>query len=291
MKKQKVTFSLFFALLIGLVNIFDFSTGGTLFARFAISTAKFFTEMEFWRLISYPFFTGTVEGFFLFAATFIFISPKLEHFLGTKIYPLFLFLISFVTGAITVITFNSQSIVIGGMEGVSFFIFTLFLMLLVKDKHLKERQPALAIGISTVISWGIFKYFIGTTNGFEAILPSVVIASSGIIIGLLVYLQIYFLIQSRIKKAKMRMRPMKPIHIPSNEELSFAMFNDPNLRKILTNATNDIGLIIKNSIEEEVEYYDEEERLNFILDKINESGKESITPAELSFLENYSKKI
>jgi len=281
MNKRTITFSLLFALFVGVINIIDFSIGGVLFANFALSTEKIFSEMEFWRLLSYPFFCGTAEGLLLFSAIFIFVSPKLEHFLGTRIYPLFLFLISFVVGSITTIIFNSKSILIGGMEGVSFFIFTVFMMLFVKDKHLKEKQPALAIGVCTVIFWCVFKYFIAKTNGIESVLPSLVISSSGIIIGLLVYLQIYFLIQSRIKKAKMRMRPMKKIKIPNNEELSFAMFNNPDFREMLANAT-----LTKSTKEED---YDDEDRLNFILDKINESGKESITPEELSFLENYSR--
>jgi membrane associated rhomboid family serine protease len=283
MKKQTITFSLLFALSVGVINIIDFSVGGALFESFALSTEKIFVEMEFWRLISYPFFCGTAEGLFLFCVIFIFVSPKLEHFLGTRIYPLFLFLISFVVGAITTIIFNSKSVVVGGMEGVSFFIFTVFMILLVKDKHLKERQPALAVGICAVIFWGVFKYFIAEANGIESVLPSLVIASSGVIIGLLVYLQIYFLIQSRIKKAKMRMRPMKKTKTPNNEELSFAMFNNPHFKEMFASITS-----AKTSTVEE-KYYNDEDRLNFILDKINESGKESITPEELSFLENYNR--
>ena len=250
MRKQTITFSLLFALFIGVINVIDFSVDGKLFSLFALSTEKFFVAMEFWRLFSYPFFSGTAEGLLLFLAIFIFISPKLEHFLGKKIYPLFLFLISFVVGAITTIIFNSKNIVIGGMEGVSFFIFTLFMMLLVKDKHLKDKQPALAIGVCTVVFWGVFKYFIAKNSGIETVLPSIVISSAGVIIGLLVYLQIYFLIQSRIKKAKMRMRPMKKIHLPNNEELSFAIFNNPNFKTMIANAT------AKTKPIKETEFYD-----------------------------------
>ena len=292
MKKQKITFSLFFALSIGVINLIDFLVGGALFTIFALSTERIFAGMEFWRLVSYPLFSGSIEGFFLFGAIFIFISPKLENFLSTKIYPLFLFLIALVLGAITTIIFNSKSIIIGGMEGISFFLFTVFMMLLVKDNYLREKQPALAIGVCTVIFWGLFKYFIAKTHGIEAVLPSVVISATGVIIGLLVYCQIYFLIKTRIKNAKTRMQPMKQIYIPTNEELSYAMFNNPNIREMLVNAKfSNPNFLVKNSTVKEVEYYDEEERLNFILDKMNESGKESITPEEQFFLENYSKKM
>jgi len=282
MNRNKITFSLLFALFIGVINIIDFSIAGKLFSLFALSTEKIFVEMEFWRLFSYPFFGGTVEGLLLFCGIFFFVSPKIEYFLGKKIYPLFLFLISFVVAAITTIVFNSKNIIIGGLEGVSFFIFTLFMMLFVKDKHLREKQPALSVGVCTVIFWGFFKYYLAKTNGIESVLPSIVISSAGVIIGLLVYLQIYFLIQSRIKKAKMRMRPMKKIKLPDNEELSFAMFNNPNFKAIVANAT-------AKSATKKIEFYDDEEQLNFILDKINESGKESITPEELSFLKNYNR--
>jgi hypothetical protein len=39
------------------------------------------------------------------------------------------------------------------------------------------------------------------------------------------------------------------------------------------------------------EFIYDEENLNKILDKIIEKGKESLTPEEIKFLENYSKKV
>ncbi|MPM46151.1 hypothetical protein SDC9_92849 [bioreactor metagenome] len=319
MKKNTVTFSLILALFIGTINAVDFSLHTNLFRNFALATEDIFGKLEFWRLFSYPFFFNSVEGIFLFLAIFIFVSPRLEYFLGRTTYPLLLFLSSFVIGAITTIVFNDSNIVVGGMEGLSFFVFTVFVMLLVKDKHIVNKQPFLSIGIFAVVVWCAFKYILAASSQGINIFPSIVSAAVGVSIGLLVYLQMHFLIKSRIKKAKMRMKPIKyPVSVPNSEELTISMLNNPDFKETLDNLTfirigkskkeddqlSDIqfskikkileehAFFVNDEANEIIEEYDSDEnQLDVILDKINVTGQDSLTAKELNFLSDYSKKI
>ena len=285
-----------FALSIGLLNSIDFVIGGKLFSFFALNTEKIFLNYEFWRLLSYPFFFDSAESLFLFIAIFIFVSPKLEYFLSSKIYPLFLFMISFVIGAITSIVFNSEKIIVGGMEGISFFIIALFMLLLIKDKYLIKKQPALVICISTVAIWGLFKIFYVIFSKINFIMPSIAFSISGLVLGFLVYLQINYVIKLKGSKTKIK---VKRIKLPSSEELSNTMYKNPNFRELITNLNflssmksvqTDVNVeYAANNLEQEI--MDDEDRLNMILEKIFENGKDSISPDELLFLENYSNKL
>ena len=126
--KNKLTFSLFFVFLFGITNAINLATGGFLFERFAMQTESFFTEMELWRIFTFSFFTHSLEGFALFLFTFLFISNKIEQFLGNRIYPTFIVLITFLTGTITTITMISENVSFGGLEGTSFFIISIYLL-------------------------------------------------------------------------------------------------------------------------------------------------------------------
>ena len=285
-------------LFIALLNAVNFVFDGVLFSYFALNTEKIFLNYEFWRLLSYPFIFSSAEGLFLFVIIFVFLSPKLEYFLSAKIYPLFLSMISFVIGATTTIVFNTKKIEIGGMEGISFFVIALFIFLLVRDKYLVRKRPALMICITTVAIWGAFKVAVAFLGGIHLIVPSLVFAVSGFIIGFLVYLQIHYVIKIKIKRSKVKTTEQK-LKLPSAEELTFIMYQNPIFRELITNSNvsnsaksvqTDVNVdYAPDNLEQDT--MNDEERLNMILEKIFENGKDSISPAELSFLEKYSNKL
>ncbi|MDR0927847.1 MAG: rhomboid family intramembrane serine protease [Ignavibacteria bacterium] len=293
--KHKISFSLFFAFLLGTTNAIDFAFNGALYNLCSLNTAKIFTDLEFWRLFTFQFFSNSPEGLLLTFATFLFVAPKIEAFFGKKIFPIFILLISFLVGSTTSIVFSDYQINYGGTEGVALFLTTLYLLLFVKDKFLNlKRQPTLAISIFSLLFWATFKFVKTSTTGFHSVMADVSTAGAGIVIGSLVYLQIRLVVKSYIKKAKMRMKPIIEQPSPSIQELGYTIYSNPKFREFFTNPLFNPAMVKTILEEDEISQYksvvDDEDILNEILDKINETGMASLTPDEHSFLEFYSQK-
>ena len=139
-------------MLICLLAAINFATDGLLFQKFAMDTHNFYSQMEVWRVFSMPVWTDSFAGLLLFLAAFYFLSPRLETFFGKKIYPLFMLLISVLIGIITTIVFVNSNYIFGGIEGLAFFVFSLYYFLRRKKILIKDTPLTNTLCITTVLT-------------------------------------------------------------------------------------------------------------------------------------------
>ncbi len=296
MSKNKFTsFSIIFTAFIAVINIINIALNGVLFDISSLDIGKITLNFEYWRLISYPFFFNTWESAILFLAVFVISSKQLEKILGALAYPVLLMLISVVLGLITTAIFiTTSALVFGGLEGVSFFVLTLSLLLKLRNKVLPKRAIDFALGFLALLTWACLKYFVVVQSSFSVILPSVVISGLGIIAGTLVYIQINYILKVNLRKSKelqaKKIQMQSKTKIPTAEEIGLAMYTNNNFRSMVIKGNEQdkqdavrIKMTSKDDSNEEI--------LNYILDKINVYGKEALSIDELLFLEDYSRSL
>jgi hypothetical protein len=152
-------------------------------------------------------------------------------------------------------------VIFGGLEGLAFFVMMLFYLLTHKKILAKDTNTTNTVCIATILFWLGIKYYLVETKGLEYILPSIVMSASGAIIGSLIFLQIYYLIKSRIKKAKMRMQYNNPIIrtsastnkiIPSKEDLGYTIYTNPKFKEIFGGALFQNYSVVDEQLEETI---------------------------------------
>jgi hypothetical protein len=175
--------------------------------------------------------------------------------------------------------------VLTGPDGISLFVLFLFgfknykrRIILYKLKHIKATYftgGILALYIAMVIGW----YF--TVSSSMLLISSAIHTLFGLISGLALFLHHQY-IQGIIKRSS---EAFPTYHdLPSPEEMSLAMIVQNELKRFNHTMSEDLA---QNEIDTYFDY--SEDRLNEILDKINERGESSLLPEEREFLHGYSK--
>lgn len=243
-------------------------------------------NLQLWRVLSFPFATPPIESIVLFAFVFYFIAPKIESLLPRRFYPILLSLLVMLQGVISTLTFWKSSYVFTGMDGLSFFVMFLFALLSINKKTLPYWFNPLRTGLMILLSgslWTAALLMHSYKSGDNFIITGSAGALFGILYACATYLQILFASKKSKKNDQLGLPP--DISIPSPEELKYALAGI-NEKRYLQNSGDDI--IDKDS---EVGFVPDEDKLNEILDKISESGKESLTPNEMQYLKDYSNSI
>ncbi len=267
--------------LVFLLIVIDIFLGGIISSALELVPGLVINKSEYWRLISFPFATTSAEGLVLFLFTFYLVAPRLEKILKGGVFLSLLPPLIFLQGVIHTLLFWNSSSALSGLEGISFFVLTLFVYMN-PSTHLKVRfAPSLRLVfiITALIAlWGSIKFYYIYDTGSDAVLISSASALFGILTASLCYLQIRFL-KSFLKSEEKNSEP----DIPNPEELRMAMISAEKSYRANSRKHD-------SEIPEEYENFDmePEERLDYILDKILDSGQESLTPGELFFLKNYS---
>jgi membrane associated rhomboid family serine protease len=240
-------------------------------------------HLEWWRVFTFPLATDSIEGTILFLFTFFIFAPKLEEIFRSWLYPLILFLIVFLQGAILTLLLWNCIITITGMEGLSFFVLTVFTLINIKKKLVifnKYFIRTFMFSLGMFFLWFTLLFFHSVAIGdYRLIFEGVYSCVFGISTGLVFYLQIRY-----TKSIKPQEQPTsrEPNHdIPKREELSYAVMANNELRRFNKNLREELA-------KDEGSPQYSEDKLNEILDKINENGKESLSPSERKFLDDYS---
>jgi membrane associated rhomboid family serine protease len=269
---------LLFTLVIYLV---DYLLHGTLSSLFSLKTDKILINLELWRIFTFPFVAGSIESVLLFIFTFYSVGQKLELILEKAFYPILLFLLVCLQGTIFTLVFHKYLTDISGMEGLSFFILTLYAALKLREKSRNDRYKRTLRFVSIlVITWICAKVLHNSLIDNYELMPAISSIVFGILSGLFIYLQMFL-----VKRMKSTLATKDhDIDIPKPEELSMALIAQGEMKKF------------NQSLQEEHTKYENEDgftedRLNRILDKILDKGKDSLTPAELQFLDDYSKSL
>ncbi|MDQ1266909.1 MAG: Rhomboid protein [Bacteroidota bacterium] len=265
-----------------IIYLADYLLGGKIGDYVMLMPSLIISKMEFWRIVSFPLAHGSIEGLILFGFTFYFFAPKLEEFLNRKFFPILLFLMVCLQGIVFTLIFWKQGVQLGGFEGISIFILTLFTLINPRLKIKISNFPYINVAFFTLLIllfWGGTKamtYINGI--GLLEISKSTFSMAFGLASGLFTYLQIYLIDRMNAKKYKQEIP-----EIPKPEELKLAMMAQSKSQKLNAKLMDEYYKI-------EIDPSDlNEDKLNEILDKINDRGKDSLTPEELRFLEDYSK--
>ncbi len=273
---------------IGIITLLlygiDFLFNGKISQSLALDTSLVINNFEFWRLFSFPFAHSGTESIFLFAFAFLYISPKVETAIRNKFYHLILFLLVCLQGTIFTILFSGQGAVLTGATGISFFIMSIFIMLNLNRRFMiyRKKPVRLILMISAAaLLWlsaiGLRSFAFGTDMQYIELGS----AGFGLASSLLIFSQILILSRRKFQGKK---TISERYTIPEPEEYSHAYTARAEQRKYYNREIDDYPVY-------EPETDLSEERLNEILDKMNETGKESLTHEEIRFLKEYSKSL
>ncbi len=283
MDYDKTIFSKKILILAGIIYLIDYFSGGFLSDLLSLKPSLVINQFEFWRIISFVFAPGQIEGILLFTFAFFIIAPKLEELIKKEFFLLFLFLIITLQGTVHTIISWDKNITLAGFEGVSIFILVLYTLLNLKQKIkflILPQISIITITLLTVVIWIVLKYFSYKVYGFNILLAGASSLSFGIVMSILTVGQL------RIIKAllyKKNISQKQNIEKPLEEKM-----------KVMNQGGEDI---IKTGLYDSFwdDYDDDDElseqKLNEILDKINEQGRDALAPSERQFLKDYAKKI
>jgi len=268
-----------------IIGVASYISDWTVFNIMSLNPALIMSHLEFWRMLTFSILPAGIEGTLLFAYTFWFIGPKLEDRFDRQKLFLLLPVVSFIIGSIFSLIFLNQNINLTGSEGLSLFVLTLYILLEIKqeDTLFSAANPSsMTFVLLITVIWFTVSVIVGTFGPNEFALPSIIAASIGIMISLFVYLQLK--LASQIFGS--RRNPAPKVTLPQPEELigtSSAKRETMTLSSFEDEPYDIIG-------DTDSEYFSEE-RLDRILDKINEHGKESLSSDEKLFLEEYSNNL
>ncbi len=284
-KAEKILFSRFLVFIYLMLGLASYLSNGVAYNLLSLNPALTVADSELWRLFTFSFVPGTIEGTLLFSFVFWFIAPILEERFRTKKFALMLVLVILLQGAIFSLLFWGKGVVIAGGDGLAFFILTLYMFLEVSDGenliHFHSRKiHSLPFIVLTTVVWFSSVLIHNSFVSSFIYTASIIAGSFGIILGAIIFMQIKAADYVFGRKTSIS----SPVSIPSPEEL-------------ITSLHTRRKRAVQNQYEEDDEYaagyaysdYFSEDRLNAILDKINEQGKDSLTSDEKLYLEEYSR--
>lgn len=265
-----------------IIYFLNYIVQGKLETLFSLEPDAIIHRFEFWRLITYPMSAGSFEAILLLFYSFYVLSPKLEYLFKSGLYPLYVLLLIFLQGLIHTVVFWDKHIILSGMEGISLFTMALFSLLRPKQEIKFTFIRAFKLAYLTLFffgTWLSLKYLNSFILGSDVMLSAAAALAFGASVALLSFLQIRFInkiiIYKRILTESVEARDEEVVE-PAFEAKVKSKHKAPQQKP---------GIFIEGDQEEN------EKRLNLILEKIFESGKESLTREELSFLDEYSKKM
>lgn len=277
--------SFYFLFLVLSIYFLDFITGNKLSDIFILNTLDISNYDKLWSLLTYPFKLTSTASLILFVFVMVIISKNLENIYKSNLIPVVYIIIilshSVVFSLVNVDTDNFLS----GTDGISFFILVLHLLI---NKNYTFSIYSFDFAISKfALSVMIFMWIFSQSLNYYAygqneVLNSFFLAGLGTCNALIVYLQLYV-----IKKLSSKRQIQEDEEYSEFNELEHTLATISESNKRITQfktAPEEINLLSNNP-------YLDEERMNIILEKINESGFSSLSELEQKFLEEYSKKI
>jgi len=250
-------------------------------------------ELKLWKILTFPFAIHTLDSFLLFAFAFNFFSVKLEKLVGSFRYPFWLLILNLILGCLITLVFWNSQFSFSGIDGISIFAISLYLMLKPRSTFniFKGKINLLPMTLLFLIFWISSKIFVYGFNDATMAITTITSSIFGIATSLLIYFQIKIYNRNEVEPAT----ETHPRNFPDIEMLS--AIREKKTAGFLYNTEKMKYDNIDELIDENT-YYNltddpaiNEDHLNYILDKINETGRDSLTHAERKFLYDYSKQI
>jgi len=275
--------SLFFMIFVLFVYFIDSQLSGILTSYFSLNSMVI-EKFEIWRILLFPFATGSISNIFIFIIAFYFYSPKLATLIQSKLYPIIIIMANTFFALVCTFIVLSNDIKIGGFEAASFYIISFYSLINGNDifQIFNFKVKIYIVALISLIAWSLISFFTISTLGIKYFLPSGIAFVTGFCLALITFIQLKLSIRRRNRQLQKKINAYR---IPSPEELTPALISESILKRVvhLKQHQHSSSLQITDDMEQN------EDTLNFILEKINEKGASSLTPDEIKFLEDYSK--
>jgi membrane associated rhomboid family serine protease len=184
----------------GVVYILNYLFDGLLSKYLALNPEAVLQNWELWRLVTFPFSAYSLEGILLFGFTFLIVGPKVEQYIGRYIYPFVLSLLVLLEGILLTLSFWKENVAIGGMEGLSFFVLTLYSLLYFgKRSDFSNYRPTKARMIVSLVAFAWASVLLTRsllTANMEYLITNSASAMIGLFSGILLYIQLRMLKKS-----------------------------------------------------------------------------------------------
>jgi hypothetical protein len=283
------TFSYCFIIVALFLYLYNYITDGIIESYLILDNYAIANQYEFWRLFTFPLVTSTYEGTILFFIAFYLFSIKLEQYFRRKIYGIFILLLIAIQGTIINIFFENTGFKYSGMDGISLFII-MFFVFLNFNKRISfsyfKHFPVYLLNSFIICGWvvsvtihhlytgNMYVIFQASTSFVFALVSSIVFFS-------------YLFILRRIKNKNfssginnIRLHQPKEMPVMSIDQSYTRTMKQPHYH------SEDYAYLYQGE-----EFIADEDRLNEILDKILDSGQDSLNFEEKAYLDQYSKKL
>ncbi len=271
-------------LIVLVLAFLNLITKGYLFSQMYLSAGSLIPNGEVWRLITFPFTFNYLSELFLLLAVFPLISYRIESIINSKLYGVFILLVTWIFGLSLIGLFNKSTMPFSGLEMVSCMMLVFYTIY--KPQEIIHRSiPNIKIWMYSIVVfsfWTALNLFIVKRYGLEGLILPISSLIVGSTLGLFTFIQIKIK-KSKQNKEMMALKAASSEHIDKFMEMAYI-----NERKASNYANSEsdshLSLLSDNSSENE-------EILNVILDKINLYGKEGLNSKEIKFLNELSKHL
>jgi len=283
-KKYEARFSHFITAILALGFTFSALNLFNVNYLFPIISTNIFGSGELWRYFSYPLIFPNAESAVFSIFAFYYLGTKVEKLLNNKSILLVFGLVAFLEGAIESLLFFRSDYAVKGAMALPFFLTALYLLLYRKSKirfffgSIKTSSIALLFAV-IYMSSVIYKGLLYSQAYSAQIATSLVIGTA---LAIIVYAQI-----RRKQYTDALIAVAERYQNLTRFAAEYAEVYEQE--KVLSGANS--ARAKKASKPREYEFVFDEEELNKVLDKINESGIDSLSAREQKFLEEYSKRI
>lgn len=267
-----------------LIGLFAHFIDSSIIAWLSLDTARIIHYFEIWRIVSFTLVPNSLESALLFAFSFWVIGALLEDRFKTFKFAALLSILTMLQGTVFSLLFwNSATPLIGG-EGLALFVISLYMFFELTNKttnfSLKSLRSLPFVLLITVV-WFASVIIHETFNISYSFVAPLISGSFGILTAAFVFMQIKFALHL--------FRPYTSVSggtvtKPQEQEIlqsNSVMKTKPIFHSDYNEENDDIADFDSD------DYYSEE-KLNRILDKMNEYGKQSLTSDELLYLKEYS---
>lgn len=280
-RKYTASISLVISLVFVITAAFDYLNS---LAYFALISPKLFEGLELWRLFTFQFIFPNIETALFSIIIFYYIGVKVEKLFNLKVFALVILMLGVFDGLLQSLIFYRSEYAIKSSLAQTFFLLSLYILLFRKTKikfffgSIKTHFIALTFGL-VYLSFTTYK---GLAHSHEYAVQTATSFVSGTSIAIFAYAQFrrkYYheLLNAAIQRYK---NQNQFAHVYADDYNSMITKNNAQEKRYRA-----------YSAHSEFEFVFDEEELNKVLDKISESGINSLTAKEKKFLEEYSKRI
>ncbi len=277
---KKIYYSKFFLGLFLACHVVFYLLGENVSNYFSLNPQLIFYNLEIWRLLTYPFVSLSIAEVFLLIYVFWTIAPRIETIIQKNSFPLLIVGLIPFQGLLITALFAREHFYLRGTEGISFFILTLYF--LISFRIVNQYEPISFRSMVQTAFVVVFWIMAATVDSFiyqrSTLVISFSFAMCGICLGSISYFQVrtfaFEQMSQRFKQYQLFKKRLEEI-----EEIN----RDTEIK-------SSVDVMVEESSTNKLSFDFEftEEQLNKILDKISETGIESLSAEEITFLNKYS---